>query len=324
MPQSSAKVQRSLARRSSASSSIASASIPSASPYAASSFHIAPEGSSVLAAIRGHLPVLGNCAYIGLASGFLMTDVLALRILLACGYSGLVTYHALQPRPLRIPLMWSAVFVAVNAFAASKLAADRFPSSLSEEEEELHASSFPQLTKGQFKQLLEMGERVVLPRDTVLTREADRCEYLYFLKSGRAKLYLHDTYYADIGAGGFVNDVAFQQGPDVGAYGTVICSARDGCELIAWRQDELADHLNSRPEMRRNLNHVLVATLVKGLMMQREAAHARAGRSWALEEAPLTKPPTRTKSRLSMTQSEMHLREVPVESICTRGGTVMK
>ena len=63
---------------------------------------------------KAALPVLGNMAYFSLASGFLCTDVLALRVLLCFGYSGLVGFHLLHARPLRIPLAWSGFFVAVN------------------------------------------------------------------------------------------------------------------------------------------------------------------------------------------------------------------
>lgn len=131
--------------------------------------------------------MLGHATYTALASGFLMTDVLALRTLLTAGYSGLAAFHALQAKPLWIPLGWSCVFVAVNAAFAANLAADRW-GSLNEEEEKLHTESFPQLTRGQFKQLLAIGERVELPRGSMLTTEEEHCEFLYFLVDGTAKL----------------------------------------------------------------------------------------------------------------------------------------
>jgi len=132
--------------------------------------------------------------------------------------------------------------------------------------------------------------------------------------SGCAKLYLHGTFAANIEQGGFVNDVAFQQGVDAGAYGTVVVSNAEGCHAVVWRQDELAEFLRSRPEMHRNLNHVLVATLVKGLLMQREVAQAQ-NKGWAAsgDDAGETHASTkRRKTRLSMTFSELHLREEPV------------
>ena len=45
---------------------------------------------------------------------------LALRVLLIGGYAGLVSFHSLHPKPLRIPLRWSAFFVLVNLVAACR------------------------------------------------------------------------------------------------------------------------------------------------------------------------------------------------------------
>ena len=73
-------------------------------------------------------------AYIIITSGFLMTDILMLRSLLIVGYSSLVTYHLLQTRPMRIPLRWSAFFVAVNVVYALRLALERWPQGLSEDD----------------------------------------------------------------------------------------------------------------------------------------------------------------------------------------------
>ena len=273
------------------------------------------------------LPLLGNGAYLALASGFLMTDVFALRVLLSCGYSSLVVYHACQAKPLWIPLRWSCVFVVVNVVAASSLAADRWPGALSAEEEELHAQNFAQLTRGQMKQLLALGERVHLARGEELTREGDVSEHLYFLVSGRAKLFLHGRFAANIETGGFVNDVAFQQGKDVGAYGTVVVSSAEPCTAVVWRQAELIEFLRARPEMHRNLNHVLNATLVKGLLAQREAAHMQRDPPPGAREAAVAKAAAVASSvprsvRLQMTASEMHLMEDTANAVAVVANAV--
>ena len=72
----------------------------------------------------------------------------------------------------QVPLAWSCVFVAVNAAAASAIAADRWPGSLTPEERELHQLHFNKLTPGEFKQLLDLAERRTLPHGQELTRES--------------------------------------------------------------------------------------------------------------------------------------------------------
>ena len=135
--------------------------------------------------VQNILPFIGNAAYLALASGFVMTDLLTLRVMLVGGYSGLVVYHTLHPRPLRIPLRWSALFVAVNAAMAFKLATELWPPGLTEEELNLHRAFFNQLTPAQFKTLLDLGERRVLSTGTRLTTERVACSHLYFVEERR-------------------------------------------------------------------------------------------------------------------------------------------
>ena len=210
-----------------------------------------------------------------------MTDMLQLRCLLATGYTGLVCYHILRPAPLRIPLRWSAVFVLVNAGAALLLIQDRYLAPLTDEEQALYEQHFSVLTPGQFYQLMSLVTRQELPDKEVLTVEGVPCPKLYFLERGSVKVYHHKDFAANIEQGGFVNDVAFQRGENVGAYGTVIASGP--CTVLVWDQVKLRKHLKSRPAMDRNLKYILSDHLVRSLLRQREAAHMRQ-RHWKADE----------------------------------------
>lgn len=219
------------------------------------------------------LPFIGNAAYLALASGFLMTDMLTLRCALVGGYSGLVAFHLLHPRPLRIPLKWSAFFVAVNAGAACFLIADQWGGSLTEEEEELYNEHFSMLTRGQFQQLLSLSTTQTMANGTKLTVEGEHCEKIYFMKRGHSKLYVRNNYFANIDEGSFVNDVAFARHDGAEAYGTVVTEGET--EVMMWDWQKLREYLNSRPEMDRSMRFCFTQHLVKGLMQQREAAHLK-------------------------------------------------
>lgn len=226
------------------------------------------------------LPFIGHGAYIIVASGFLMTDMLQLRLVLAAGYTLLVAFHALHPRPLRIPLGWSALFILVNASAAGVLWMDRYaPVELGTEDEDLFQNHFRDaLTKGQFYQLLKLAEeQTQVSGGTLLCTEGQPCDKLYFLRTGSAKLYHHGQHTATIGQGGFVNDVAFSSGPGIGAYGTVYTN--DTVRLLIWDARKLRSYLDQRPEMNRNMKYLVSAHLVKSLLRQREVARERAARN---------------------------------------------
>jgi CRP-like cAMP-binding protein len=145
------------------------------------------------------LPIIGHAAYGAIVSGFLMTDMLQLRLLLIGGYTGLVGFHSLHKSPLMIPLRWSAVFVLVNALGAAVLVMDRFTPTLDDvpgfesDGEHLYAEHFRSyLTRGQFHQLIKLARREKIPPGTVLTRENLPSDSVYFIVKGWAHVY-HGT-----------------------------------------------------------------------------------------------------------------------------------
>ena len=158
-------------------------------------------------------PIIGHAAYIGLATGFLMTDIFTLRLLLVGGYSALSVFHALQAKPLMIPLRWSIFFVGVNLGMAIQLAYDSWPVTLTKDEEALYECHFPQLTPKQFRVLMAAGERVTFKKGALLTREREPCDQLYLLIDGRCEMTLNGECVASINGGGFMNTLAFTQAP---------------------------------------------------------------------------------------------------------------
>ena len=206
-------------------------------PFSVRSRAILPMRIVESAFVRWARPIVGNVAYIGLASGFLMTDILALRTLLVGGYTLLVTFHLLHANPLRIPLRWSAFFVCVNFGMAVLIARERSPSGLTEQDEVLRSAFFDRLTPGDFVRLLALGERRELADGTTITVQGKHCENLIFVERGIATLAVDGKHVANLERGGFINDVAFQQGAGAGAYGTVVATGR--LNVIAWEQSTL-------------------------------------------------------------------------------------
>ena len=250
------------------------------------------------------LPIIGNGAYLALVSGFLMTDMLTLRLALVGGYTGLVVFHSLHQAPLRIPLRWSALFVFVNVGAATLLILDQYGTPMDDEMERLHNKYFQQqLSRGQFSTLRKLGELEHLEEDYVLTEEGEMSNKLYFLIKGQAKVYHNDKHAADIEEGSFIEDMAFQHRLQnitssvasnsddeerdssisdddnndndnmLGAYGTVVTN--DDCTVMVWDQNRLLETLKNNREFVKNIRHLLSDNLMKKLLKQREARHAQ-------------------------------------------------
>lgn len=277
-------------------------------------------------AFREYLPIIGNGAYMALASGFLMTDMLQLRLLLVSGYAGLVTFHALHAKPLLIPLRWSALFVVVNAGAALLLFVDQWIGVLlSDDEKALYEQHFRDggLTPGQFYYLLKLSKTKEIPDGMLLTKEGQVSPHLYFIEKGQAKVYHHGNFASYVDEGGFVNDVAFQQdchetdstsatssnsedsksGGGVGAYGTVV--THGDCKVLIWDQTELKEYLKKHPEMDTNMKYTLSKHLVRSLLKQREIRRRVSVRRYNDLDRPSEMPtlPERTEFRRSKTAS---------------------
>jgi len=214
-------------------------------------------------------PLLGNAAYLALASGFVMTDILSLRLMLVGGYTALTCFHLLHANPLRIPLRWSALFVAVNTAMVARIVMERWPSGLTEEDESLRLAFFDRLTPAQFVRVLKLGERRELSQGSVLTVEREQCGYLYFVEQGLAEIGVNGERVATVGRGGFVNDVAFQQGEGAGSYGTVTAST--GVTVIAWEQATLREALLSDEKLASSMTTVLTTRLVEQLLQRYKA-----------------------------------------------------
>uniref|UniRef100_A0A7S4K1Z7 Cyclic nucleotide-binding domain-containing protein n=1 Tax=Odontella aurita TaxID=265563 RepID=A0A7S4K1Z7_9STRA len=217
---------------------------------------------------------VGNASYMTLVSGFLMTDLLSLRVALGAGYAGLVTFHSLHAKPLKIPLIWSGAFALINFGAACMIFADdiQLPGTqeLSQEDEALYSNNFSLLKRGNFCRLMELGKREVTLEGTVLTQEGVPSDKLYFIESGSTTMTYRNGLRTVVDKGAFVNDVAFQQGEGAGAYGTVVMEGE--AKVIVWDHAELRALLKSRPEMDRNVKVCLTEHLMYALMKQRDAA----------------------------------------------------
>ena len=243
--------------------------------------------------------MIGHGAYASLACGFLCTDILFLRVLLVGGYTGLVTYHALQPRPLRIPLRWSALFVGVNLAMIAKLVMDALPVELTEEEETLHVVSFAPLSRKQFRNLLDIGERVTFPDGAKLTQEGVACTDLIFIVRGNADMTVRGKHTSRLSTGSFSNSLAFTRTgwqDDTArtashrdmfwpsAYSTTTCKGE--VEAVVWRKDALMALLDSSPDMRQRMDHMVVEAMMRRLFNSPDGANIKdylrvISQSWA-------------------------------------------
>jgi CRP-like cAMP-binding protein len=128
-----------------------------------------------------------NIAHVGALlylAGFLLRDQILLRAFVMGGDFVYIMYFYFAPAmPLWGGVFWSVVLVLVNASMIIKLLAERRDFAMNEEERRLF-SLLDGLTPGEFRRLVKAGEWCSAGPATVVTRENENVDHLYYVLDG--------------------------------------------------------------------------------------------------------------------------------------------
>ncbi len=115
-----------------------------------------------------HLSIIDNLANLILVGAYWVRDILWLRLLAIVGSLVVIPYYLLQPEPLWPPMVWSCVFITINATRAWGIIEERRPVAFTGDERLLYDQTFSTLSLEQFKRFLRIGEWQDLDRGYVL------------------------------------------------------------------------------------------------------------------------------------------------------------
>ncbi|HEX6143810.1 MAG TPA: cyclic nucleotide-binding domain-containing protein [Geminicoccaceae bacterium] len=192
------------------------------------------------------------------ALGFLVRDILWLRLLAILGYSLFCLFQLTRAEgPAWDFVMWYATFMAINGGHAAWLIYERQLVRLNEEECRLRDLIFRALDPLAVKRLMRAGVWLDLPPGELMTREGRPARHVYAIAAGEARVIAAGTEIARIGPGRFVGEIGFlRAGP---ATATTLAAppvegegpARLRC--LAWPQRELRRRLARDDAMRTTL-----------------------------------------------------------------------
>ena len=98
-----------------------------------------------------------HAANILLLVAYSVRDILWLRLFAVGAALISIPFYVLQPTTLWAPLLWSAVFAAINLFQSWRLFLERRPVKLTPEEEEVRRLVFRDLPPRKILQVLSIG-----------------------------------------------------------------------------------------------------------------------------------------------------------------------
>jgi CRP-like cAMP-binding protein len=172
-------------------------------------------------------------------------DILWLRILGVAGTLLLVPYYYLQPTPLWQPIEWSTIFVAINAYWIVRLALERRPVHLTDEEQRLRVLSFPSLTAREALSLFKTGIwENIEPGKSLVAHDRAQAR-LSVILNGLADVVMHGEQVAVLGEGQFVGeiDARADERHDIDVV------VREPARIMCWDRDHLRAFLSKRPDV---------------------------------------------------------------------------
>ena len=202
------------------------------------------------------LPLLGNLAYGLMALAFVTRDVLRLRALLVVAQSLVIVYTLLAGVP--VIAAWNVLYVSVNAWMALQLLNERRAVTLPADLRTLYDRHFSALSPAEFLRWWALGEHTALA-DTVLVRNGERPDWLYFLLDGRVRVSRNGETVTELPAGYFVAEMSLltdrAANADVEAAGTVV--------VQRWPRTALASIRERDPKLWTRIQSVIGHDLVE-------------------------------------------------------------
>ena len=240
--------------------------------------------------------VVMNIGSIVSLTGFMMSDVLHLRLLSICGSMCGMTYNLTRSPPQINAVGWSLVFASTNVFKTIQLLVERRTPSLSQEEYQLYQQHFELMgvTPRQFKKLVspqnctwksyKKGDVIVKPGEplgkVILIHHGEaRCEDPSLPLGTRRSLkwkYKAGINGCIIGGTAIVDKDVLQK-----SYPNRIIANTDGskpdlnCVTIEWNVHKLIEHMNKDKEVEAALLHLLYYELITHFRRER---HEKLGR----------------------------------------------
>ena len=211
---------------------------------------------------------VGNISYLILAASYLVVRMVWLRVLaiLAIGAEA-VYFYVGGDSPLWVGIVWSFVFIAINAVQLLFIYREYRATRLSPEDNALRESLFPLMSNRNFHYLLKTGERQTLQPGAVLIRQGEVPDSVYVSLEGPIHIEVNGERVAIAEAGSLLGEASFVR--DRPANATVL--AGGAIRVLAFRRDRLKALLLEQESLRFAFNELVSRNLADKLT----EAHAR-------------------------------------------------
>ena len=181
---------------------------------------------------------------------FLFRDQILLRsFAIASDLVYVAYYFTIADQPLWGAILWNIPAVGINLAMIALIVRDRGTASFSENELKFYGR-LPSIEPSEFRKLLRAGKWVTAASDTVLTREGERPDHVYFVLDGAVDVDKSGRK-IPVKTGVFVGELAFLSGRPATATVTVAPKSlyyswpREALQMARDKDQQLAGALGS-------------------------------------------------------------------------------
>lgn len=157
----------------------------------------------------------GHAAFLLTGAAYLTKDILHLRLLASTGLSASMVFQYYRPEPLRVPLRWNALFLAINVVMASALYMDRSEAEGMEGEmlDIYNVGAFESrgFRKVDFYRLFRLGKKEVRRRGEFLKEKGEKAHQLCYIVNGTGIIARDRSYLGKVGENDFVGEIEFMR-----------------------------------------------------------------------------------------------------------------
>jgi hypothetical protein len=217
-------------------------------------FSAVMEGSHMLDLVGNAAPLIAFCAY-------LVKDIIWLRTLTIVSAFTWLIYLFSGSHMLWLAAFWNAAFIVVNVGRISLEMRERLSVKLSDEERDIYAANFPNLSPVEFHKLLSVGKWRDIAYGENITEQGKPVENVMLVHKGMAAVLVNGTLARYVAPNEFVGEVSFLTNDKASA--TV--SATEPMRVFAWPHRDLQKFLNAHLSVRFAFRAVMGENLAKKL-----------------------------------------------------------
>jgi CRP-like cAMP-binding protein len=213
------------------------------------------------------LDLLVHFSNILLLLAYSVRDILWLRWFAVAAALTNIPYFLLQRHVLWPPILWGAVFTAINLYQIARLYMERRPVRLSEDEQKLYQMAFRSLRPREFVSLLLAGEWKTAAAGDTIVDQGKPVSSISVLLSGSLRVRKDSTDVMLLKPGYLIGTGLALSGQPSPIGATFTEPAR----YFSWPLTNLRVFLDKRPELRRALQSLLNRDL--GAKLEELSAH---------------------------------------------------